>query len=264
MPKKKIQTKKETKKKSVESQRPVLKVKKRDITGRKVKNLRSQGIIPAIIYGREVDSLNVKIDLHEVNEIFKRAGETSLVDIKVESEKKKRPVLLKNLQYHPVKDNLIHLDLHQVDLSQKVTAEVPVELAGKSPAAESGEGVLVRLVDQLEVEALPTELPEKFVVDVSGLEKVDDAVTIADLEDISKEVEIKVEKSQILAKVEPLLEEIEEPVTPEEELLVGEEELVEGEEMLEGEAAPQAAQAEEGETAEGEVQPKKDQEKIEK
>jgi large subunit ribosomal protein L25 len=218
------------------SNRPVLKVQKRSITGRKVKNLRDQALIPAIIYGREIDSLNVKIDLHDFNETFKRVGETSLVDVKVKGEKKKRPVLLKNFQYHPINDQLIHLDLHQVDLSQKVTAEVPVELVGKSPAAESGEGVLVQLVDQLEVEALPTELPDKFIVDVSELEEVDDAVTIADLEKVSKDVEIKTEKDQILAKVEPLLEEIEEPVTPEEELLVDEEDLVEGEEMPEEEA----------------------------
>ncbi len=176
-------------------------------------------------------------------------GETSLVNLAVKGEKEKRPVLLKNPQYDPITDKLLHLDFHQVDLSQKVTAEVPVELIGKSPAAESGEGVLVQLVDELEVEALPTELPEKFIVDVSGLEKVDDAVTISDLEKYSKEVEIKTEEDQILAKIEPLLEEVEEPVTPEEELLVGEEELVEGEEgaeVPEGEAVPPEEAGEEG------------------
>ncbi len=235
MAKKKESTKKQKAKGStpkVKSKRPVLKVEERELTGRKVKNLRQEGFLPASVYGQEIKSLSLKTDLQEVKKIFDQAGETSLVDLKVKGEKKNRPVLLKNPQYDPITDNLIHLDFHQVDLTQKVTAEVPVELAGKSPAAESGEGVLVQLVNELEVEALPTELPEKFVVDISGLKEVDSSVTIADLEKYSKEVVIKADKEQILAKVEPLLEEIEEPVVPEEDLLVGEEEevKVEGEE----------------------------------
>jgi len=250
MPKKKKTTKKSAKKStaSTSSKRPALKVEKRELTGRKVKNLRKDGFLPASVYGREIDSLSLKADLHEAKDIFDQVGETSLIDLNVKGEKKKRPVLLKNPQYDPITDNLLHLDFHQVDLSQEVTAEVPVELAGKSPAAESGEGVLVQLVSELEVKALPTELPEKFVVDVSGLEKVDDTVTIGDLEKYSDKVEIKAEKEQILAKVEPLLEEIEEPVVPEEDLLVGEDELVEGEAVEEG-ASPQAS-TQRGEDAE--------------
>ncbi len=242
-----------------ETNRPVLKVEKREVTGRKVKNLRDQGFLPASVYGREIESLSLKTKLDNIKEIFSKVGETSLVDLDIKGEKKKRTVLLKNPQYDPVSDNLLHIDFHQVDLTQTVTAEVPVELVGKSPAAESGEGVLVQLIDELEVEALPTKLPEKFIVDVSELKEIDDSVTISDLEDFSKEVDIKAEKDQILAKIEPLLEEIEEPVTPEEELLVGEEE------MVEGEAAPQDEQAgeqtlPEAEAGEkGETRPKKEE-----
>lgn len=245
MPKKKTQTKEETKsKRPTPSQRPILKVEKRDLTGRKVKKLRKENVLPASVYGRGIDSLSLKADIHDVKEMFDQVGETSLVDLKIKGEEGKRAVLLKNPQYDPVTDKLLHLDFHQVDLSQKVTAEVPVELVGKSPAAEAGEGVLVRLVDELEVEALPTELPEEFVVDVSGLEEIDDAVTVSDLEKYSKEVGIKAEKDQILAKVEPLLEEIEEPVAPEEELLVEEEEMVEGEEPVEEEEGEVGEEAE--------------------
>ncbi len=263
MPKKKKSTEKSTKKlkASTSSSRPMLKVEKREITGRKVKNLRQEGILPASVYGKEIESMSLKADIHDVKDIFTQAGETSLIDLNVKGEKKNRPVLLKNPQYDPITDNLIHLDFHQVDLTQKVTAEVPVELAGKSPAAESGEGVLVQLVNQLEVEALPTELPEKFVVDVSDLKEVNDAVTIADLEKYSKEVELKAEKDQILAKIEPLLEEIEEPVTPEEELLVGEEEMVEGEEMPEGEAPAEGEEAPSETEGSAKPEEKKDQSK---
>ncbi len=236
-----------TKKTASSSNRPVLKVEKREITGRKVKNLRQEDLLPASVYGKEIESISLKADFHQVKDIFNQVGETSLIELDVKGEKENRPVLMKNPQYDSISDDLLHLDFHQVDLSQKVTAEVPVELVGKSPAAESGEGVLVQLVNQLEVEALPTELPEKFIVDVSDLKEVDDTVTLADLEKYSEEVEIKAEEDQILAKVEPLLEEVEEPVAPEEDLLVGEEELVEGEEPLEGmegEAVPKEGQVE--------------------
>jgi large subunit ribosomal protein L25 len=238
-------TAKTTKKKAAaSSKRPELKVEKRKVVGRKVKNLRKDGVLPAAVYGREIKSVNLQADGHTVQEMLGQAGETTLIDLNIKGEKSKRPVLMKNPQYDPVTDKLIHLDFHQVDLTQTVTAEVPVELAGKSPAAESGEGVLVQLVNEIEVEALPTELPEKFIVDISGLKGIDDAVTVADLEKFSDKVELKVDKERILAKVEPLEEEIEEPAPLEEEVV---EEAVEGEEAppVEGEEPVEEKKVEE-------------------
>ena len=228
--------------------RPVLKVEKRKIAGRKVKNLRKEGILPANIYGKKVKSLNIKVILKDLKNILDKVGETGLVDLEVKGVKKERTVLLKNPQYDPISDQVIHIDFYQVDLTEKVSVDVPVEIVGESPAAKRGEGILVHLLNEIEVEALPEDLPERFVVDVAKLEKVGDAITVADLKVDSKKVKIDISPDQVVARIDELAEEIEEAPP------VIEEEVVEGEE---GEAKPA-----EGEEKKEEAKP--EEEKKEK
>ncbi|MFH1705694.1 MAG: 50S ribosomal protein L25 [Patescibacteria group bacterium] len=216
------------------NKRPVLKVEKREIFGRKVKKLRKDGLLPATVYGKKVKSISVKGDLKEFVALLDQVGETGLVDLKVKGDKEEKAVLLKNPQYHPVGDQLIHIDLHQVDLSEKVTVAVPVEITGEALVVKRGEGVLIHQLTEIEVEALPTDLPEKFVVDVSKLEKVDQTITVADLGIDTKKISPQVEETQVVVKIDPLAEEEEEPVAAPAE---GEEAVTEGEE---GKAAPSA------------------------
>jgi large subunit ribosomal protein L25 len=264
--KKTTKTRKKTTKKS--SSRPELKAEKRKITGRKVKQLRQQDQLPASVYGKGVKSLSLKTDLKTTLGLMDKVGETGLVDLKIKGLKDKRTVLLKNPQCHPVSGQLLHLDFHQVDLTEKVTADIPIELAGKAPAAESGLGVLVQTIDEIEIEALPTDLPEKYVIDVSGLKAVDDAVLVKDLKIDKDKVTLKTDKEQILAKIEPLTEEEEEPAPVEEEIAAEEEGVeVEGEEKKEKEeakeeekpVAPQSAKDQKaGKPAEKEPAPKQE------
>ena len=187
--------------------RPGLKVKKRKVLGRKVNSLRKEGLLPANIYGKKIKSLAVETDLVEVKKTFDLVGETGLVDLIVEGEKENRPVLLQNPQFDPVSGQLLHFDFYQVDLTEKITADIPVEVSGQSPAAERGEGILVQLLAEVEVEALPTDLPEKFVVDVSKLDQVDQAVTVASLVKENgideKKITVKTAADQLVVKVEP-------------------------------------------------------------
>lgn len=223
------------------TKRPVLSVESRKELGRKVKRLRKEGLLPATVYGKKLRSVSIKGDLKEFVSVFDKVGETSLVDLKIKDDKKARVVLLKNPQYHPVSDQLIHIDLHQVDLTEKVTVAIPVEIVGLAPAVDKGEGVLVQQVNEIEVEALPTDLPEKFVVDVSKLKKVDDAIIVSDLEVDSKKVTLQVSGDQVIVRIDALAEEEEEaPVV---------EEAVEGAEG-EGDVA-KADTAKEGESKEG-------------
>lgn len=207
--------------------RPKLEIEKRDITGSKVKQLRKEGFLPAVIYGPSTESINVKVDTHQVEDLFYQIGETGLINLEFDDKRmSERTVMMKNPQYEPISGDLIHMDFYQVDLSQTVTVDVPIELSGVSPADKSGEGVLVQQMSEVEVEALPGALPEKFVVDISPLEEIDDSVTVAELDYDEDKVDLHAEKDQIIAKIEPLMEEIEEPVA-EEEILLGEEELEE-------------------------------------
>lgn len=205
--------------------RPVLKVKPRKIAGRKVKRLRKEGFLPASIYGKKFKSKSLKVDLKEAASLLGKVGETGLVDLQIEGEKEKLTVLLKNPQHDPVTDQLIHLDFHKVDLTEKVTAHIPIEFAGHSPIVKRGEALLVQTLDEVEVEALPADLPEKFVVDLSKLEKIDDVFTAGQLKFDAQKIELKTDKNQILVKVEPPAEEEEEPEVKEE--------AVEGEEITE-------------------------------
>jgi len=228
------------------SDRPVLKVEKRKLLGRKVKSLRKQGILPANVYGRKVKSLAVKGDLKEIEKVFSRAGETGLVDLIVKGEKTPRTVLLHGPQLNPITDQLIHLDFRQVDLAQKVTADIPIEVSGESPAVSHGQGILVQLLQEVEVEALPADLPEKLTIDISSLKKVGQGITVAQLikssEINTKKVTIKTGNDQLVVKIEPPAKEeevvpeevpVEEGVTPEGEAEVKPETAEEGAEKKE-------------------------------
>jgi large subunit ribosomal protein L25 len=188
-------------------ERPKLVAKKREIFGRKVKNLRNQGILPANIYGKKIKSEAVAINLKDFAKVYEEVGETGIVDLKIEEEKELRPVLIHNVQKHPVEETFLHADFHQVILTEKVTATIPVELIGEAPAETQKLGILVQVISEIEVEALPTDLPEHFQVDVSGLAKVDDAVLAKDIQVDRKKVELKIDENQIIAKIEPLAKE---------------------------------------------------------
>jgi large subunit ribosomal protein L25 len=207
--------------------RIALTAEKRELTGRKTKQLRKEGILPGNIYGADVDSLSVQVPLKEFQKVFNIAGETGLIDLSVSGEK--RPVLVHDIQYHPISDLPLHVDFHQVNLKEEVSANVPVELTGESPAEKQGIGTVVQVVSEITVTALPDQLPNSFTIDISSLSEIDQAITAADLSYDKEHVKLDVENPEemVIVKVDALTKE-EEPVA----------EAVEGE-SPEGEAAPQ-------------------------
>ncbi|HKC04267.1 MAG TPA: 50S ribosomal protein L25 [Patescibacteria group bacterium] len=192
-------------------QKKELKAEFRKITGRKIKNLRALGILPANISGKKLKSEAVQVDLKEFKKVFSEAGETGLVELKIGTEV--RPVLIHNIQKNPVSDEFVHADLLQVDLKEKVEAEVPVELTGESPAEKQGIGTVVLYFNEIKVEALPTDLPEKFIIDISELAEVDQAFYIKDIKVDKSKVDVKDDAEAIVVKVEPPQKE-EEVVAP--------------------------------------------------
>ena len=124
--------------------RPKLTANKRTVTGRKVKNLRREGILPANIYGKKIKSLAVQLTVKAFLPVLKEVGETSLLELKVEGEEKTRPVLIHAVQFHPLSGDPLHVDFYEVDLKEKVTTKVPVELIGESPAVKEKIGILIQ------------------------------------------------------------------------------------------------------------------------
>ncbi len=174
----------------------------RDLVGRKVKRLRAQGNIPATVYGKNVKSISVVVRADAFEKVYKEAGETGLVELAV--GKDTRPVLVHTLQKDPVTNHLLHIEFHQVDLKEKVHANVPLELAGDAPAVVGKVGVLLTLIDQVEVEALPMDLPEKLSVDVSKLSKVNQEVKVGELK-MPSGVTLLMDKDQSVVRVGALI-----------------------------------------------------------
>jgi len=214
----------------------------RKMTGRKVRRLRGEGKLPANVFGKDVKSYAITVPSDEFKKVFDEAGETGIIELTV--GKKKSPVLVSNVQVHPVSGGTLHVDFRQIDLTKKITATVPVEVVGESPAEKSGLGTVVQQISELEVEALPADLPESFSVDVNGLTEVDDAIYVRDLDYDKDKVKVEAEGDQIVVKVEPPQKEEEVAPPPAEE---GEEAVALGEETpsAEGEVAEEAPVEEE-------------------
>lgn len=190
----------------------ILKAEKRKVVGRKVKKLRNEGLIPGNIYGKKVKSESIQVKADELEKAFKEVGETGLLELQIGEDK--RPVLIHNIQVHPLSDKPLHVDFFQVNLKEKVTAKVPVELVGESPAEKQALGTVVQYLSEIEVEALPSDLPEKFEIDTSNLTEVDQTIYLKDLKYDKQKIEIKEDLENIIAKVEPPKEEKEEVVAP--------------------------------------------------
>ncbi len=191
-----------------------LNAQKRTVLGRKIKKLRKEGMLPANIYGKKVKSQAVTVKFSDFESVFKKAGETGLVDLTI--DKDVRPVLIQNVQYDPVSDRILHADFYQVDLKEKVTAKVPVELSGTAKAVANKIGVLLTLLDEVEVEALPVDLPEKIVVYVDDLSEVDQVIKVSDLK-VDSQVKILTPTDREVVKVAPLVSKEAEKQAAEEE-----------------------------------------------
>ncbi len=194
-----------------------IKAEIRTALGRKVKHIRKQGFIPATIYGKGLESKSVQFLATELEKLFEEAGESTLVNLILEKES--LPVLFRNPQYHVIDGDLIHIDCYKVNLKEKISTMVPIEFIGESQSVKDG-NTLVTVTDEIEIEALPADLPEKIEIDLSALETLESSITVADIKiDLSK-LEIKTDQEQLIAKTEePRAEE--EIVAPAEEVAPG-------------------------------------------
>ncbi len=158
-----------------------LSARPRSETGRHVHALRRQGAVPAVLYGHRISPLPLAIDAKELDRVWHRAGRTHLVDVTVQGQKAHK-ALIKDLQFHPRSGRALHVDLFAVNLREKLTADVPVIVVGESPAVHQKLGQVQQVVSSLRVESLPGDIPAQLTVDISGLEEVDAAVTLAQVE----------------------------------------------------------------------------------
>lgn len=176
-----------------------LKAEVREVKGKKVKNLRLQGWLPATVYGKGFEAVSVQANQKEFDKVFAEVGESGLVEIKIKDET--WPVIFRNPQYHPVSGEMIHIDCYKVNLKEKIKTTVPLLFVGESQSVRAG-NILVEVLQEVEVEALPADLPDRIEVDLSGLETLDSTITVADLKIEKDKVEIKNSADQVIVKTE--------------------------------------------------------------
>ena len=157
-----------------------LPVDPRTVNGRKVKTLRKAGLIPGNVFGKKIKSFAVQVDAKKFAQLFSQAGETSLIYLTL-ADNHQHPVLISGIQRHPVTGDILHIDFRQVVLTEKVKAMIPLALTGESSAVKDKNGVLVQAVNEIEVEALPTDFPENFLLDISSLMEIGDSLLLKDL-----------------------------------------------------------------------------------
>ena len=227
-----------------------LKAQTRTVFGKKTKHLRTSGLIPATLYGPRTEAQSLQIPSTDLSSVLQRAGTNRLISLWIDKAAKPRRILARDVQRDVTSHALLHVDLYEVILTEKITAEIPIMLIGEAPVVVKKEGLLVRGMDSVQVHCLPDRLGEAIEVDVSILEETDQAILVKDLI-LGEDIEVLANPEEVVVTALPLREEIIEEPEVEEELVPGEVEVIT--EAIEGEEAPEEV-LEEADLTEGEDQ----------
>ncbi|MBU1952233.1 50S ribosomal protein L25 [Patescibacteria group bacterium] len=220
-----------------------LSAKTRTLKRKKVKQLREQNILPANIYGPQIKTQSLEVDSSLFNKIFEQAGQSTLVDLKVDG-KDVTKVLVQDVQFDPETNFPIHVDFRQINMKEKVVTDVLLKFVGESLAVKEKGGILVKNLDEVKIECLPSDLIHELEVDISSLKDFDTVIHVEDL---------KVpENITILDKPEQTITLVEAPRTEEELKALDEEIIVE---------TPEGAEDEKEDGEEDEAKSEKDKEK---
>ena len=176
----------------------------RTVMGSKVKQIRESGFIPAVLYGNGQEPISLQVPQKDFHKTFKMAGESTLVYVSVDGQT--YPTIIHDIARHPASDAIIHADFYKVNLTQKIKTMIPVALIGESQAVKDG-GILIRNLNEVEVEALPQDLPHEIAFDLSALVAFGDQILLKDAK-VGDKVEIIGNTDEIIATVQaPISEE---------------------------------------------------------
>ncbi len=224
-----------------------LRAETRNITGRKVKSLRREGFVPAVIYGHGFESLPIQVPVKDFEKVYAEAGESSVVYLNLGENN--YPTIIQDVARDPMSDKFLHADFYKVRLDEKIKAKIPLNFIGESLAVKEFGGILVKNISEIEVEGFPQDLPHQIDVDISSLKELKEHILVKDLS-VSSKLKIEADPESIVALVqEPISEEelkaqLETPAATPEEVEVVKKEKAEEEAPAEEEIA-QTAKGEE-------------------
>jgi large subunit ribosomal protein L25 len=192
-----------------------LKVEKRTIIGKRVKDLRKEGFVPAVLYGPKTEPVPIQCDERELQRVLARAGGTNLISLRIGKARTPNVALAREVQRDVITNELYHVDFYQVVMTEKVSAEVNIIFTGESPVVQQADAMLLQGADSVEIECLPGDLIHSIEVDLSTLLEIDDAIYVKDLR-VPENITILTDGEELVAKVQRLrLEEVEEEVEEE-------------------------------------------------
>lgn len=184
----------------------VLQANRREVVGKQVRALRRQGLLPAVIYGHHIQPINIALNAHEAKLVLPRLSSSQLVVVDVDGER--HNALVREKQRHPVTDALIHVDFQAVSMTEKLRVTVSIEFVGEAPAVKNYNGIVVPSKEELEVECLPDDLPNRIEVDLSELAEIGDALHVRDIP-LPPRVEVLEDPDEVVVVITPPLSEAE-------------------------------------------------------
>ena len=176
--------------------------------GKRLRALRAGGILPAVLYGPKQDAVALSLVRNEFEKVFKEAGESTVITLSGLDEEK--DILVQDIAYDPVSNALTHVDLYAIEKGKKVSVNVPLEFVGEAPVLKLG-GVLTKVLYELEVEAMPKDLPHEIEIDVSSLTDFGSHITVADIV-VPAGVTILNDPEETIVVASEVVEEVDAPV----------------------------------------------------
>ena len=188
-------------------ERVVIKASKRDVTGKKVSQLRREGKMPGVVYGHHIEPISIVMDAHDVTRAMIGLTPSSIVTLDIDGED--HAALIRERQRDYLRNKFIHIDFQAVSRTEKIRARIETVLEGTAPAVKNYNGIVLHEKEYIEVEALPEHLPERFVVNIDGLEKIGDMIRISDM-NISDDVTIFDDVNEVIVSISGVKEESDE------------------------------------------------------
>jgi len=202
---------------SQKGERVELVAEKRTALGKKVKQLRRQGWVPGVMYGHGFSPMPLQFDAQSLRHLLSQVGGSQIVSIKIKGQKQPEIALVREVQRDPIRRTALHVDFYRVMMTERLTAEVPLEFVGESPVVERKEGILLHGLSTVEVECLPGNLVDAIEVDLEDLTELDQALYIRDLA-VPAGIDILTNPDEMIVRVVPLEEE--EAIEEEEEMVM--------------------------------------------
>ena len=189
-----------------QAQRLEVMAEKRTALGKRVKNLRQQGWVPGVMYGRDFDPVVLQFEERSLGQILSHVSGSQLVGINIKGEEEQETALVRDVQRDVIRGNVLHVDFYRVRMTERLTAEIPLLLVGESPIAVLNEGVLLQGVSAVEVECLPGDLVDSLAVDLADLVEIDQGVFVRDLA-VPAGIDILTDPDEMIVRVVAMREE---------------------------------------------------------